>query len=190
MKYGKSYKKVYPLFFANEQRNKGNEINLNDILVREDMKCPMDIIAKIIDEGVIDLRKHPKYKTRKLSNKCFFEYTSSEKMKRKQRDSVISAVKEYQKFEKECCQTGNDDCAEKLTKEFNCILNKLKKMKLSTETMSALIAIVFDDTGTKKKMQREKNKITDKLLVFLYNYCKDDKSEFLRCFKKIEKECQ
>lgn len=190
MKYGKSCKKVYPVFFANEQRNKGNEMNLNDILVREDMKCPMDIIAKIIDENVIDLRKHPKYKIRRLPNECFFEYTVSKNMKRKQRDSVISAVKEYQEIEKECCQTGSDDCAEKLTKEFNSILNKLKKMKLSTETMSALIGIVFDDTGTKKKMQREKNKITDKLLVFLYNYCKEDKTEFLRCFKKTEKECQ
>jgi hypothetical protein len=192
MKYDKSCKKVYPKFFAKEQEKKGNTINSDTITVKEDMNCPMDIMAKIIDESIIDLREHPKYKSKNLSNRCFFEYKAAENkltFKRKQKKQFIDAVEEYRKIEKSIVKDDNDDCAEKLTREFKNTLEKVSKMKLSKETMATLIAVAFDDTGAKKKMQRERNKISDKLLIFLYNYNKDDKTDFLNCFKKTEKEC-
>ena len=175
------YEPKYPKFYAEierykDKKRKGKKKDIKDEDIRF-FNCPMDIIYKLIDEHVIDLRKNKPlniYTTSLVSQ--FVKYDANKiNVNRSQYKKVLGIVKEY-------CNT-----IEELNKEeesyddermdaFNICMNKLKNLTIKTDTMKTLVAFAF---------QRGNEKIRDRLLVVLYD---KNKEEFLECFhKKIAK---
>ncbi|GFI62525.1 hypothetical protein IMSAG049_01709 [Clostridiales bacterium] len=169
----------YPRFYANIQKLKQRKskkkrvgIEKNDI---GDFNCPMDIIYRIIDSSVIDLRKYKYLSMPTVNLRMVFDY-NLEKIKdrdRKQRIKIISIVEEYDKCIKEF-DKENEDYHEKVEKEFESCMQKLNRMTIKSNTMYSLIAYAFYSGGS----------ICDRLLTVLYD---KDSDTFLSCFKKSTK---
>lgn len=174
----------YPVFYAdvqryNNKRKKGKKLEIKNSDVAF-FDCPMDILYKIIDEGVIDLRKHKELNTvtfleRKVGVNAIFEYKAdSIKVDRKQYKKIISIVMEYDK-KVGSLDVESDSYHENRLNEFEVCMDKIKNINIKTNTMYSLIAFAF----------RPGNEgIRDSLLTVLYD---KDKESFLKCFKKTEK---
>lgn len=169
----------YPRFYAEIQelkqrksKKKREKINEKDI---GDFNCPMDIIYRIIDEGVIDLRKYKFLSTPTVCFKKVFDY-QLERVKnrdRKQHIKIISIVDEYDKAIKKY-NIEDEDYHENVMREFEACRSKLNRLTIKSDTMYSLIVYAFHSGGS----------ICDKLLTVLYD--KDSKA-FLSCFKKSTK---
>ena len=169
----------YPRFYADVQKLKQRKSKKKRAVIEEkdigDFNCPMDIIYRIINDGVIDLRKY-KYLSMPTANlRMVFDY-NREKIKdrdRKQYIKVISIVEEYDKivmsFDKE-----DKDYHEKVEREFELCVLKLERMTIKENTLYSLIAYAFYSGGS----------ICDRLLTVLYD---KDSDTFLSCFKKSTK---
>lgn len=162
--------KRYPKFYADIQKQKGNEVDESEI---REFSCPMEILAKIIEEGVIDLRKHKKYNTSTYNLKTVFEYKADKIRDNKQYKKVISIVQEYDKTVKGLDET-KEGYSKDVEREFDECMEKINKLSINKSTMSSLIAYAFSKNGD----------IRDRLLVALYDY---DSEKFLGCFKKKSK---
>ncbi len=169
----------YPGFYAEIQKLKRKKskqkregINEKDI---GDFNCPMDIIHRIIDEDVIDLRKCKFLNTPTICFKKIFDY-KLERVKnrdRKQHIKIIFIVEEYDKAIKKY-DMEDEDYPEKVMREFEVCRSKLDRMTIKSDTMYSLIAYAFHSGGS----------ICDKLLTVLYD---KDHEEFLFCFEKSTK---
>lgn len=169
----------YPRFYADIQKLKQKKSKKKRAVIEEkdigDFNCPMDIIYRIINDGVIDLRKYKYLSISTVNLRMVFDY-NIEKIKdrdRKQHIKVISIVEEYDKcikgFDKE-----DKDYHEKVEREFDLCMLKLKRMTIKENTMYSLIAYAFYSGGS----------ICDRLLTSLYE---KDSDTFLNCFKKSTK---
>lgn len=170
----------YPRFYADVQelknrkkpKNKSLEIKAEDI---GDFNCPMDILYRIIDEGIVDLRKQKERNSRTVNMNMVFKY-DLDKIKgrdRKQHLDVISIVKEcddaIQKLDR-----SKEDYKENRRQEYEKCIRKLKKKTIKESTMYSLIAYAFVTGGS----------VCDRLLTLLYDL---QPNNFLKCFKKTEK---
>lgn len=180
-KYPRFYVKVQELKNRKKPKSRQLEIKDDDI---GDFNCPMDILYRIIDEGVINLTKHKELNTRTVNRNVVFEF-NLEKQKgrdREQHIEIISMVEECDKAVKEL-DRDDEDYAEKRRREFESCLRKIKRKTIKEATMYALIAYAFKHEG---------KSICDRMLTVLYNYCKEKNhpENFLNCFKKTEKVLQ
>ena len=145
----------------------------------------MDILYGIIDDGVINLRKHKElntkiYKESEVGIKPFFEYHADKvNVNRKQYQKVINIVKEYDERVKEL-DKDSDSYHEERLNEFETCVGKLKNLTIKCDTMYTLIAYALSSDNTD---------IRDSLLVALYDK-NDNKETFLKYFKKTEKSSQ
>ena len=180
-KYPRFYAKVQELKNRKKPKSRQLEIKEDDI---GDFNCPMDILFRIIDKGIIDLRQHKELNTRTVNRNVVFEYCL-DKIKGRDRDQhieIISMVEECDKAVKEL-DRDDEDYAEKRRREFESCLRKIKRKTIKEATMYALIAYAF---------KHERKSICDRMLTVLYNYCKEKNhpENFLNCFKKTEKVLQ
>lgn len=159
--------KIYPEFFANILKMKDKKIE--DELVRE-YNCPMDQLATILQENVIDKRGKNQYKELTYHLSTVFEYKKGTDKESKQRKKVISIVEEYDDMVKKL-DKKQEEYHEMVSNAFDECMDKIKNIKLKPSTMSFLILYAFSPNGSVK----------DRLLVALYNH---DKETFLNCFKK------
>lgn len=170
----------YPRFYADVQELKNRkkpksrqlEIKSED---KGDFDCPMDILYRIIDEEVVDLRKLKEYNTSTVNMNMVFKY-DLDKIKgrdRKQHLNIISMVKEcddeISKLDK-----NKEDYKENRRREYEKCLNKLKRKTIKEPTMYSLIAYAFVVGGS----------MCDRLLTLLYNL---NPESFLNCFKKHQR---
>lgn len=166
----------YPVFYAEVQkqksagRKKKKEINESEI---RKFNCPMEILADIIEENVIDLRKHKELITNTYSLNTVFQYKAGRIRDSKQYKKVISIVKEYDR-EVDRLDKNNDDYADKVSSLFDSCMTKLRNLTINRSTMSSLITYAFTQNGG----------IQDRLLTVLYD---KDQKKFLECFKKSAK---
>jgi len=169
----------YPRFYADIQKLKQRKSKKKRAVIEKkeigDFNCPMDIIYRIIENGVIDLRKYKYLSTTTVNLRMVFDY-NMEKIKdrdRKQHIKVISIVEEYdgkiKTFDKE-----DKDYHEKVKREFELCMLKLNRISIKENTMYSLIAYAFYSGGS----------ICDRLLIALYE---KDSIMFLNCFKKSTK---
>lgn len=180
-RYPKFYAEVQKLKNRKKSKNKQLEIKEDDI---GDFNCPMDILYRIIEEGIVDLREHKKLNTRTVNRNCVFEF-NLDKQKGRDRDQhieIISMVEECDNVIKEL-NRDNKDYAEQRRREFESCLRKINRKTIKEATMYALIAYAFKHEG---------KSICDRMLTVLYNYCKKNNhpENFLNCFKKTEKVLQ
>lgn len=177
----------YPRFYAdvqkyNNKKKKGKKLEIKD----EDVgffNCPMDLLYRIIEKGIIDLRKHKKLNTKiyregEYGVKPIFENKADKsKVDREQYKKVIGIVGEYDKAVRAFDSTKDsyhDDCLN----EFEICMDRLRNTTINKDAMYILIDYAF---------MPENEKIRDSMLVTLYD---KNKKMFLNCFKKTEKSLQ
>lgn len=174
----------YPVFYAevqkyNNKKRKGHKLEIKSKDV-DYFNCPMDVLLKILDTEIIDLREHKElntktYKESEIGVTPIFEYRANKvKVDRKQYQKVISIVREYDE------SVRNLDCDkdyyyEERLNEFEICMGKLRNLTIKNDTMYTLIAYAFKPGN---------ENIRDNLLVVLYD---KDKESFLKCFKKSKK---
>lgn len=176
--------KRYPVFYANIQKRKklkgGKKKKIEDNQVRK-FNCPMDILADIIEEKVIDKRKHKELYTDNKPLSVVFKYKPDGNRDRKQIKDIKSIVEEYS-AEVDKLDKTDEKYSDKRNREFKKCMDKINRKNIKSSTMAALIDCAFN----------EKSEIRDRMLVALYDYAlnKSDGDEaeiFLKCFKKIVK---
>ncbi|WMC93205.1 hypothetical protein [Kineothrix sp. MB12-C1] len=181
------HKPKYPVFYAdvqknNNQKKKGKKLEIKESDIGHH-NCPMDILYKIIDEGVIDLRKHKELNTVTFSEKKvgvnpIFEYKADKvKTDRKQYKKIISIVEAYDK-KVGVLDVKSDTYHKDCINEFDVCMDKFKNITIGTNTMYSLIAYAFKPGN---------EKIRDSIFTVLYD---KDKKSFLKCFKKTEESSQ
>ena len=177
----------YPVFYADVQKynnksKKGNKLEIKD----EDvgfLNCPMDLLYRIIEDGIIDLRKHKKLNTKTYREgeygiKPIFEYKADKvNVNRKQYKKVIDIVKEYDKVIDGLDET-KDSYHEERMNEFEACIDQLRNTTIKKDAMYTLIAYAFKPGN---------EYLRDSMLIVLYD---KDKNMFLNCFKKTEKSSQ
>lgn len=168
--------KKYPIFYAENQKE--NKKNTKSNIKEEEVKrfnCPMEILAEIIEEGIIDLRKHKEFEVETKPLSVVFQHNKESGSKKyKQFKKIISIVHEYDKKVKEL-DKADDAYSKKVNGEFDECMRKIDKLSVNKTTMSALIDYAFNGKGG----------IRSRLLVALYE---KDTEKFLNCFKKLTKE--
>lgn len=176
-----SHEPRYPRFYADVQkynnknkRGKKPEIKDSDIGF---LNCPMDLLYRIVEKGVIDLRKHKElntkvYREAEYGVKPIFENRADKvKVDRGQYKKVIDIVAEYDdavKMLDGTKDTYHEDCLN----EFEICMDKLRNTTIKKDAMYMLIDHAFRPNN---------EKIRDSLLVTLYD---KNKKMFLNCFKK------
>lgn len=168
--------KKYPVFYAKvqEQKNAGKKKKkeIKESEIRE-FNCAMEILANIIEENVIDLRKYKELIPYTCNLNTVFQYKSDRIRDSKQYKKVISIVQEYDREVKKL-DTSKSDYTKDADNLFDNCMTKMKNLSINKATMSSLIAYAFSSNGD----------IRDRLLTVLY----DKNSEmFLNCFKKSVK---
>ncbi len=168
--------KKYPVFYAKvqEQKMKGKKKKkaIDESEIRE-FNCPMEILADIIEENVIDLRKYKELIPYTCNLNMVFRYQTDRSRDSKQRKKVISIVQEYDEKVKKLDTSKNDYSKNADILFDNCMI-KLRNLTINKSTMSSLIAYAFANNGD----------VRDRLLTVLYD---KDPEKFLSCFKKTEK---
>ena len=168
--------KKYPVFYAKVQELKNNgkkkkkEIKEDEVRI---FNTPMEILADIIEENVIDIRKNKKYILPTYNLNTVFQYKPDRKRDSKQYKKIISIVQEYDREVKKL-DVSKDSYSKKVENLFDICMEKLKNLSINKATMSALIAYAFIPNGD----------IRNRLLTVLYD---KDKKKFLNCFKKSAK---
>ncbi len=168
--------KKYPVFYAKvqEQKNAGKKKKkeIKESEIRE-FNCAMEILADIIEENVIDLRKHKELIPYTCNLNAVFKYKTDRIRDSKQYQKVIAIVREYDREVNKLDISGSDYSKDVDNLFDNCMV-KLKNLSINKSTMYSLIAYAFANNGD----------IRDRLLTVLYD--KDEK-KFMSCFKKTEK---
>ena len=174
----------YPQFYAdvqkyNNKKKKGKKLEIKDEEVGF-FNCPMDLLYKIVEKGIIDLRKHKKLNTKiyregEYGVKPIFEYKADKvKVDRKQYQKVIGIVKEYDERVEILNREGTSYHNERLN-EFEICMGKIKNLYINCDTMYTLISYAFKPGN---------EYLRDSMLTVLYD---KNKKMFLGCFKKTEK---
>lgn len=178
----------YPRFYAdvqkyNNKNKKGNKLEIKD----EDVgffNCPMDLLYQIIEDGIIDLRKHKELNTKTYREgeygvRPIFEYKADKvNVNRGQYKRIIDIIKNYDEAIDELDES-KDSYHEDRLNEFEICMDKLKNININKDMMYTLIAYAFKPGN---------EYLRDSILIVLYD--KDetkDKMSFLNCFKKTEK---
>ena len=140
----------------------------------------MDLLYKIVEKGVIDLRNHKKlntkvYREAEYGIKPIFENRADKiKIDREQYKKVIDLVGRYDAAVRTLDSTKAsyyEDCLN----EFEICMDGLRNITIKKDAMYALIDYAF---------RPQNEKIRDSMLVTLYD---KNKRMFLDCFKKTEK---
>ncbi len=165
----------YPIFYAKVQEQKKDgkkgrkEIKHSQI---RRFHCAMELLADIIEEQVIDIRKYRGLVTHTCKLNTIFQYKSDRIRDSKQYQKVISFVQEYDREVKRL-NPAKSDYAKNVDYLFDDCMVKLRNMRINKSTMSSLIAYAFAQNGD----------ICDRLLTVLYD---KDPNGFLSCFQKTE----
>lgn len=173
------HKPQYPKFYAGVQKLKAKYSKRRRVEMLDsdigDFNCPMDIIYRIIDKEVIDLRKNKNLIEETISlGTLVADAVDIENVDRKQRQKVISIVNDYSKVVGSV-NREQKDYQNVREREFNACMMKLKNMTIKRNVMHSLIQYAFE---------RENAKIRDNLLTVLFD---KDQNIFLQYFKKTEK---
>lgn len=174
----------YPQFYAdvqkyNNKKKKGRKLEIKDSDIGF-LNCPMDLLYRIVENGVIDLRKHKKLNTKVYREAEYgvtpiFENRADKgKVDREQYKKVIDIVGEYNEAVRALDRTKgsyHEDCLN----EFEICMDRLRNTTIKKDAMYALIDYAF---------RPQNEKIRDGMLVTLYD---KNKKMFLNCFKKTEK---
>lgn len=164
----------FPQFYADVQkykyRNQKNKISIKDTDIRF-YNCPMDILYRIIDKNVVDMRRSNDKKKLIDIESVLLQEDDYSLVNRKQTGRLIESIREYQKqvdiLDMDLARENYKDDKIKL---YSDLMDDIKRLKIKKPTMNKLIHMAFSDA-----------KIRDNLLIALYE---KDRDMFMSCFKK------
>lgn len=165
--------KKYPIFYAKVQELKDAGRRKKKVIQESEIRkydCAMDILADVIEEKVIDLRKNKELVPYTCNLNTIFQYRPDRKRDSKQHKKVILIVSEYDR-EANKLDINDEDYSKNILNLFDNCMIKLKNLTINKSTMSSLIQYAFIQNGD----------IRDRLLTVLYD---KDQKKFLECFKK------
>lgn len=168
--------KKYPVFYAGVQELKNKGKKKKKKIKKEEVRffnTPMEILAEIIEENIIDVRKNKEYILPTYNLNTVFQYKSDRKRDSKQYKKVLAIVQEYDREVKKLDMLKSDYLKD-VDNLFDICMDKLKNLSINKATMASLIAYAFISNGG----------IRNRLLTVLYD---KDKKLFLSCFKKSVK---
>lgn len=178
--------KPYPEFYAKIQeiKNRRSKKKRKEIKTDESRRynCPMEILAEIIEENVINLQEQKEFQTPTCKMKEVFEYKPNGRRDNKQYNKVLAIVKEYSK-NVDNLDGEAEDYTEKVVRELDDCMMKLNKLNISKNTMLSLINYALGYKKNSKKYSQKR--IGKRLLTLLYDKAPD---KFLSCFKKSPNE--
>lgn len=159
-----------PSFFAKNKKDRNNKDFGNKV---KDMNCPMDILAEIIEDGVMDYSDRIYHEPLRK----FWNRTIKGKGNRYKEEKVINASREYNKsrkwLEKHKNQLNDSTFFALENRAMKQFLNKTtstKKKYLDQETVMQLVIYATDD---------DNSDVCTTILNFLFrNY----REEFMNCF--------
>lgn len=165
--------KDIPQFFADTKKSRNNK-EYEESKIRS-MNCPMDIIAKIIDENVITYAPRISH----VSMRTFWNDGVKGKVNRYKKEVLISASKKFNEsnnwLELHKKDFTDDTFFELKNRNMTRFLSKAKK-NLDPETIMQLVIYATDDDNTD---------VRNAILNYLF---KNYKKDFLNCFvKNIQK---
>lgn len=181
----------YPRFYADVQKYNNKNRKDKKLEIKESdigfFNCPMDLLYQIIEQGVIDLRKHKDLNTKTYREgeygvKPIFEYKADKvNFNRGQYKKIIDIIKKYDKAIDELDES-KDSYHENRLNEFEICMDQLRNINVNRDMMYTLIDYAF----------KPKNAyLRDSILIVLYDKDKSKgKKLFLSCFKKTEKSIQ
>lgn len=167
---------IYPAFYANIQIEKDDKVR-SKIKAEEigRFNCPMEILAELIEEDIIDLRQNKQLISKTCGMEKIFLYKADGTRDSKQYKKVLSIVQEYDKTVKDIVKDINHEDKKEISKaigrKFEECMVKINKLNISKGTMLSLIAYAFKENGD----------VRDRLLTVLYD---KDHNLFLNCLKK------
>ena len=164
--------KIYPKFYAHIQRRIKNNSNIQASEIGR-FNCPMEILAEIIEENVMDLRQNKEYILPTCNLSTVFQYEAGRARDSKQYKKVLAIVQQYDR-EVRAIDISDSNYSRKVSLKFDSCLGRLKNLSINKYTMSALIDYAF-------KANRD---VRDRLLTVLYD---KDSDTFLSCFKNDTK---
>lgn len=163
----------YPLFLYNNKKYHSNQkvSYIEEKHVVEKMDCPMDIITEIIENDVIDLNKHPEYKTERIKNTDFINLDVVPKslyIDYKQYDKVKGILDRYDSNMRRLDE-NDTEYNEQAMACFDKMMSCMKNISLKQELVLYLVREAFN----------RENVQTSRYLMMLYQ---KDKDKFLNCF--------
>ena len=177
----------FPQFYADVQKYNNKNKKGKKLEIKEGdigfFNCPMDLLYQIIENGIMDLRKHKKLNTKVYREAEYgvtpiFEYKADKvNVDRKQCQKIMGIIKEYDEKIENLNREGTTYHNERLN-EFEICVDKLKNIHINNDTMHALISYAFKPGN---------EYLRDSILTVLYD---KNKKIFLACFKKTEKSPQ
>lgn len=165
-------KRKYPGFYADNQ-NKLKDYKIENSEIDDDILCPMQMIYKIMDNSIVDLRKEKSVNTPTYDLHKIFKEQKSRKRDSKQYKKVVSYIKEYDETVKKE-DKHSEGYSQNVQMEFDECMNKINKLKINQYTMSSLIQYAFTNSDG----------ICDRMLTILFE---NNKERFLNCFIHNEK---
>lgn len=155
----KKYDKV-PRFFAEAQNKKNRDkpkYKEEDI---DDFNCPMDILYRIINKGVINLQEHKELNTPTIENTTILDKSKRAKVTcdRKQRLKIESIIQDYNQVIEQL-NPNDKDYQEVMMREFDAVSLRIKNLTINQATMYELVENAFKTGG----------KYCDKVLALLYD---------------------
>lgn len=173
----------YPVFYAEVQKY-NNKKKKKKLKIKEEevefFNCPMDILYCILDKDILDKRVYKEtntktYKESVYGVKPIFENRGNKaNSDRKQCKKMIDLVNEYSEMVGKL-DGANETYYDERMNEFNILMNRIKNITITSDTMYALLEFAFKSGN---------EYLRDDLLITLYD---KDKDKFLNCFKKTEK---
>lgn len=163
------YVQKVPLFYAENQRGRGNK---EENYVVDVFNCPMQLIYDIIKDGTD--RQIPS-KTADIDKALYWgsdmrkAATLIRKNKGKQLNKILNIVKQYSE-EVKTFNANEEEYFQKRSIAFSGCMKEIHRYTIDQEFMIYLIHLAFNNGD-----------ICDNLLIALYNY---DKNMFLKCFKQ------
>ena len=176
--------KKYPEFYAEIQKVKADKDDRikdkvkakkdidNDTIL--DCKCPMQLLADIIDGGVDDGRG--KFKGKRIDIEDLFIKNKKKRLDDKQITKVEKIIIEYDKAMQELDKHNEEYAVEAETLTLD-VCNKIEKLSISNENMNKLISKAMGFGTGNNTNQR----YCERMLERLYAY---DKDKFLNQFIK------
>ena len=132
----------------------------------------MELLADIVEEKVLDIRKHKELQTETYALNEIFQYAKAKNRmeNRKQQKKVIEIVEDYHKAVSNF-DSSSEEYRKKVSNRFEECMKSLKNISINQATMSELIMYAFLPC----------NNMRDRLLTVLYS---KNPNTFLNCFEK------
>ena len=164
-------RKDVPEFFAKTKKSRNNK-DFDGKIIRS-MKCPMDIMARIINSDVI---KYPDDREKQIPLKDFLNPDIKGKGKKFKEEKVINAARSYKKtndwIESHKSDFKDSDYLALKNDAVSQFLQRVSKT-LDQETVMRVV---------KEAIKKENSDVTMTVLNFLY---REHKRELLKCFEKV-----